>query len=279
MDDTIDEFVFRKPLFGKDVEIVLYDIDEELALEAAEKAYAEGVRLSRIFNFYDDKSELSLLNKERSRQMPDEFMRLLDIAKEFYILTDGRYDVTLGKIFQQRKKGLRETAGCSFKDIKIEGNTVTLNHDDVLIDMGSIAKGFIVERMVEVLEDEGVVSGLVDGRGDLRIFGENTQDIGIQHPRKKDEMIAKIIVSDCAIATSGDYNQFIGSFDNPHIINSLNYASITVVGDDLAIADAFATAFYVSDNPEILERYKNLKVMTIDKDMNIKYYNGFEELL
>jgi len=92
--DEMDEFVFRKPLFGKDVEIVLYDIDEELALEAAEKAYAEGVRLSRIFNFYDDKSELSLLNKERSRQMPDEFMRLLDIAKEFYILTDGRYDVS-----------------------------------------------------------------------------------------------------------------------------------------------------------------------------------------
>jgi len=287
----MDEFVFKKPLFGKDVEIVIYDMDDELAQEVAYKSYVEGLRLSSIFNFYDEKSELSTLNKNRKMRVSDELIALLDIAKEFYILTDGKYDVSLGKAIMQRKKGLKEPAQktgeetlqedarCSFKNIIMEGNNVTLNHKDVLIDLGSIAKGFIVEKMAKVLEDEGVVCGLVDGRGDIRIFGDATQNIGIQHPRKKDELIASINVADCAIATSGDYNQYVGSFEHSHIINSMDFSSITVVAPDLTIADALATALFVSNNVEILERYKNAKVMTIDKDMNIQYYNGFEEVL
>ena len=274
----MDEFVFKKPLFGKDVEIVIYDMDPMLAEGVANLAYDEGLKLSQIFNFYDEKSELSLLNKKRSMRVSDELIKLLGIAKEFYILTDGKYDVSLGKAIQQRKSGRTENISCSFDDISIEDDIVTLNNPDVLIDLGSVAKGFIVDKMVEVLIHEGVVSGLVDGRGDIRVFGEITQNIGIQHPRDKDKIIKSINVTDCSIATSGDYNQYTGSFDKSHIINSLDFSSITVVGPNLTIADAFATAFYVSNNPELLKKYKDLKIMTIDKDLNIKYYNGFEVL-
>jgi FAD:protein FMN transferase len=275
----MDEFIFRKPLFGKEVEIAIYDMDDELSEDVANKAYEEGLRLSRIFNLYDEKSELSQLNKNRSMKVSKEFIEVLKIAREFFELTDGRYDVALGKLIQQRKKGLKESANCSFKDIIVDANFITLNNDDIIIDLGSVAKGYIVDKMVESLEDDGVMAGIVDGRGDIRIFGDIIQNIGIQHPRKNNEIISKITVGECAIATSGDYNQYYGNFDKSHIINSKDFASITVVGSNLAIADAFATAFFVSESSELLERFKDLKVMTIDKDMNINYYNGFEELL
>jgi thiamine biosynthesis lipoprotein len=277
--DEASEFSIRKPLFGKDVEIVIYGIDDELAKEVADKAYEEGLRLSRIFNLYDEKSELSSLNRNRIMRVSDELISLLNMASGLYDLTCGKYDVSLGKAILQRKAGLAETARCSFKDVIIEGNIVTLSNDDVMIDLGSIAKGFIVDKMVEILESEGVLSGLVDGRGDMRIFGERAEIIGIQHPRDKERLMAKINVKDCSIATSGDYNQYFGSFERSHIINSSDLASITVVGQNLAISDAFATAFFVSKNTALLEKYKDLKVMTIDKDMGIRYYNEFEKLL
>lgn len=275
----MDEFTLRKPLFGKEVEIVIYDTDEILAEEVADRAYKEGIRLSKIFNLYDEKSELSSLNKSRKMRVSNELIEVLNIAGRFYRMTNGQYDVSLGKSIHQRKQGLKETAKCSFKDVTMEGNVVTLNHEDVIIDLGSIAKGFIVDKMVEILENEGVSSGLVDGRGDIRIFGEVIQNIGIQHPRDKDKTIVNINVTDCGIATSGDYNQYHGSFEKSHIINSKNLASITVVAPTLTIADVFATAFFVSNSPELLERYKDVSAMTIDKHLNIKYYNGFEELL
>jgi FAD:protein FMN transferase len=275
----MDEYIFNKPLFGKDVEIVIYDMDDVMSEEVANKAYEEGIRLSKIFNLYDEKSEISLLNKNRKMRVSDEFIELLTIAKKFYELTDGKYDVSLGKKIQQRKKGLTETSNCSFKDIVVDSNYITLKNDDVIIDLGSIAKGFIVDKMVELLEREGVMAGLVDGRGDIRIFGDIIQNIGIQHPRDTSKTISKITVGECAIATSGDYNQYVGNFDNSHIINSLDIASITVVGSNLSLTDAFATAFFVSKNSKLLEEYKDLKVMTIDKNLNIQYYNGFEEIL
>jgi thiamine biosynthesis lipoprotein len=275
----MDEYLFSKPLFGKDVEIAIYDMDDEMSEAVAIKAYEEGVRLSKIFNLYDENSELSLLNKDRKMHVSNELLQVILVAKEFYKLTNGTYDVSLGKTIQERKKGLTENITCSFEEVLIEDNFITLNNKDIIIDLGSVAKGYIVDRMVEVLQDEGVVAGLVDGRGDMRIFGAIIQNIGIQHPRDKDKTISKITVSECAIATSGDYNQYIDTFDHSHIINSLDIASITVVGPNLALVDAFATAFFVSKNPELLERYKDLKVMTIDKNLNINYYNGFKELL
>ena len=275
----MDEFIFRKPLFGREVEIAIFDMDDLLSEEVANRAYEEGLRLSKIFNLYDEKSELSLLNKNRKMRVSKELIEVLDIARGFYELTDGRYDVSLGKLIQQRKKGLKETVKCSFKDISVDDNFITLNNDDVIIDLGSIAKGYIVDKMIEMLQNDGVMAGLIDGRGYIRIFGDIIQNIGIQHPRNKDETISKITVGECAIATSGDYNQYYGNFEKSHIINSKDFASITVVGPTLVIADAFATAFFVSDNPKLLERHKDLRVMTIDKNMNIKYYNEFEELL
>jgi len=275
----MDEFIVRKPLFGKEVEIAVYDMDDMMSELVANKAYEEGLRLSKIFNIYDEKSELSLLNKNRKMRVSKELLEVINISKDFYELTDGKYDVSLGRLIQQRKNGLKETAYCSFKDVMVDGNFITLNNNDVIIDLGSIAKGYIVDKMVETLQNEGVMAGLVDGRGDIRIFGDIIQNIGIQHPRDKDKTISKITVGECAIATSGDYNQYYGSFENSHIINSKDFTSITVVGETLAVADAFATAFFVSDNPELLQKYKDLKVMTIDKNMNIKYYNNFEELL
>jgi FAD:protein FMN transferase len=275
----MDEYIFSKPLFGKEVEIAIYDMDDDMSEIVASKAYEEGLRLSKIFNLYDEKSELSLLNKNRKMRVSKEFVEVLNIAKEFYELTNGLYDVSLGKQILQRKKGLEENAKCSFKDILIENNFITLKNDDVIIDLGSIAKGYIVDKMVELLEKEGVMTGLVDGRGDIRIFGDIIQNIGIQHPRDKDKTISKITVGECAVATSGDYNQYYGTFEKSHIINSKNFSSITVVCPNLAIADAFATAFFVLESLELVDKYKNVKMMTIDKNLNIKYYNGFEELL
>ncbi len=274
----MDEFVFVKPLFGKNVEIIIYDMDEIFALEVATKAYIEGLRLSRIFNVFDKTSEISLLNANRKMRVSDELLEILKIAQEFYYLTNGKYDISLGKRIMQRKNGLKENTECSFRDIIIEDNIITLKNEDVLIDLGSIAKGFIVDKIVEILISEGVVSGLVDGRGDIRVFGDKTEVIGIEHPRDKTKLISSIAINNCAVATSGDYNQYYGTYNNSHILNSLDFASITVVAENLTLADVFATAFFVSNNTDILEKYKHLKMMTIDKSMNIKYYNGFEEL-
>jgi thiamine biosynthesis lipoprotein len=275
----------KRSLFGKEVEFILYDVDKFMAEPIIDLAYNEGLRLQKIFNFYDEKSELFILNKKRKLKVSKELLELLLKAIKFSKL-NPEYDITKGKLFKARKEGKSDLQlACSYKDIVISSNIVTLAHEDVLIDLGSVAKGFIVDKMAQILIDSGIESGIVDGRGDMMIFCDNPEDkriIGIQHPRKKDELLCSIKLNNQGVATSGDYNQYFKTFDKSHIINAGNLISVTVVAESATTADLFTTILFVSKEDNIislLNQNKDIKVLTCDKNLKIKYYNGFEELI
>ncbi len=274
------DFKLKKPLFGDFVEITLYDIEELIATDIAEAAYREALRLQKIFNFYDKTSEISLLNKKRKLTVSKELLEVIKKAKEFADLTDGEYDISLGRLFRQRKSGNKEQKiSCSYKDIEINNNEIRLLHKDVELDLGSIAKGYIVDKIVENLKSQGVLSGLVNGRGDIIVFGDHTENIGIQHPRNN-TIIKNITLKDSAVATSGDYNQYKKSYESPHIINKKDIISTTVIAPSLILADVFATVIFVSKKEKfekLLKKNKYIKALTIDKTIKLSSYNNFEE--
>ena len=166
----------------------------------------------------------------------------------------------------------------SYKDVVIKDNTILLKHPDVLIDLGSIAKGYIAMRMARHLQEFGVEDGYVDARGDLQCIGEITIDV--QHPRQEGK-ICTIKLNDKGVATSGDYMQFHKDFSKSHILNKTNIISATVVADDVTIADVYATLLMVCDDKlkDKIMRKNGIQAMTIDDDLNIRYYNGFEGLI
>lgn len=283
----MDVFIFKKPLFGKEVEFNIFDADESVEGEVLQ-AYNEGLRLQKIFNFYDKGSELSRLNKRRKLRCSQELILVLSKALEISTF-NPKYDVTHGRRFLARKENKDEIGlGCSYKDVTIDKNTVILENEEVMIDLGSIAKGYIVDKMYEILEKDGIDSGIVDGRGDLRIFGK-PQIIDIQHPRKKEDIICSINLENRSVATSGDYLQYYGSYEKSHIVNSKDIISVTVVADDLMTADAIATAVFVSDVGSItslLNRYAkkyskhdDIRALVVDRNLKIYYYNDFEGLI
>lgn len=273
----------HKPLFGKEIEFVLFDADKEIAGEVIETAYQEGLRLQSIFNFFDEKSVLSLLNKRRKLEVPNEFVEVLERALELCKETNGSYDVSLGKQFLERKKNQKLTpVRCSYHDIKIHGNIVELIHPDVMIDLGSIAKGYIADKVVSVLKQQGAESGLVDARGDIVVFGYGEKIVNVQNPRIPERSLHALKVRECGIATSGDYKQYHGSFDENHILNSSEYSSVTVIASSLMEADLYATVIFVSGKStteKILKENPHLRVLCVDKHLKESMYNGFEGVI
>ena len=277
------EYAERRPLFGKEVEIAVYGIEPLLAKHVIDKTYAEGVRLQGIFNFYSEASELSRLNQQRTLQVSPELWTVIRESLEYCRLTDGAYDIALGALTMKRKKGLPlPQRTYSYKDIAIRGNVVTLRMPGMLLDLGSVAKGYIVDRMVAQLQSLGVLSGLVDGRGDMRAFGEQEHEIGIQHPRDPKKSMGTVRMRNLSIATSGDYQQYVGDYDHSHIIGKQDIISATVIAPELYLADILATALCVVDDKArktLLAAKGSTAAMTIDTNMRIEYHNGFERLL
>jgi len=279
----MEELNFTYKLFGGEIQVVIYDADKNLVEDVMNEFYQEALRLQKIFNFFDDRSELSILNQKRELVVSQDLLKVIKKGIKFSELTNGKYDISLGRKFLARKKEGKEiSASCSYKDIEIEGDKITLKNKDVMIDLGSIAKGYITDRLADFLKNKGVKEFLIDSRGDIIVSGSYEHLIGIQNPRDKKEVICNIKVKNKGIATSGDYKQYYKSYDNSHIINANNSASITVLSEKLEDADVYATALFVANSREkdkIINLDKNVKVFVIDKNLKAEKYNNFEEVM
>ncbi|HLF53817.1 MAG TPA: FAD:protein FMN transferase [Candidatus Nanoarchaeia archaeon] len=275
--------IIKKPIMGGEIEFLLDDIEQSIGENIIKKTYKEALRLQKIFNFFDADSELSILNRERKIKASKELLEVILIALKYCEITKGQYDISLGKNILERKKGAElSKSKCSYKNIEIKKDIIQLTHQDALIDLGSIAKGYIVDKLAHFLKKQNVKSALIDSRGDIAIFGDKEKIFGIQHPRERNKILLKFKVKNCGIATSGDYNQFYGGFDKSHLINQKDLISVTVIAPTLMGADVMASAVFllnkeereilIRDNPEI-------KIYAVDKDLIGYDYNGFSEII
>lgn len=277
----MEEVTVSKPMFGGKIEFVVYDAPEEIVKPVLEEVYAEGLRLQKIFNMYDPKSELSLLNKQRNLKVSKELLEVLQKALSLSELTEGNYDISLGKRILARKKGEKTEVMCDYKNIKISCEEVSLTHPDVMIDLGSIAKGYIADKLTEMLLEKGVEEFLIDARGDIRVSGKRDHVMGIQHPRKEGE-ICSIKIKNEAVATSGDYMQYTENFNMSHIINQKEVFSVTVVAPTLEEADAYATVIFTSpakERTKMIKSNKRIKVLIFGEDDRMMMSNNFEEMI
>ncbi|MFA6888049.1 MAG: FAD:protein FMN transferase [Candidatus Woesearchaeota archaeon] len=272
--------VLTIPLLGKEITLIAYDVDQDLLDLYKEEIVDEAKRLEKIFNLYDPESELSQLNKQRIKEVSQEFLYVLTSAMHFCKETNGEYDISKGKLFVERKSGKSlSSIACMYHNIIIDGKKVSLKHSDVLIDLGSIAKGYIGDKLVRYLFELGIEKCFVDMRGDLRIV-QHEEKVGIQHPREN-KIMFHIVLNNAAAATSGDYNQYTNCFEENHIVGSKEIISVTVIAETLMEADVVATCLMVLgiEKAETFLKKFSLKTCMIDKSLKMHFYNNFESIV
>ncbi|MBN8215475.1 MAG: FAD:protein FMN transferase, partial [Spirochaetes bacterium] len=236
-----------------------------------------------IFNLYDPGSELSRLNLARQGEVSVEMAQVLALALDLCARFDGPYDISHGKRFLARKQGQSEPAvGGSFRDIALLGREVSLRHPDLLLDLGSLAKGYVVDRLFAWLEARGVGDAFIDARGDMRIAGRHTEFIGIQDPRGPETLGRPIRMKDLAVATSGDYSQYIGDFTKSHLVGKRSFCSATIIASRLDLADALATAAMVSPLEKtrgVFEAFPECSALLVEPSGRTTSLGGFDRHL
>ena len=237
----------------------------------------------RKFNFYDPEGELGKINSSEQVSLDKDFYQLLKISFELYEKSDSLYDTTIGRLTElwdfstehipniDSIRTAQENSG--FEKIKFSEDQL-IKPKNLKLNFGSLAKGYIIDRVVDFLEDNPVESGIVNAGGDIRIFGYNKKkEIGIQHPRSdRNEIIATLQVGNKAIVTSGDYERFFIK-DNKryhHIIDpktgfpTENAISVTVVASQAVTADAYSTALFLLKPEaaiELVNQIENLQAI------------------
>ena len=159
-----------------------------------------------------------------------------------------------------------------YRDVRLDRSksTVKLEKPGMKIDIGAIAKGYMVDKMVAVLRTGGIRRALVNAGGDMYALaaplGKKAWRVGIQDPHSSNSVIEVIEISNEAVATSGDYEKFfvIDGKRFSHIIDpgtgypASGLVSVTVIARTATEADALSTALFVMGEKEGRELIKEM---------------------
>jgi len=167
--------------------------------------------------------------------------------------------------------------------------TISFAAEGMALDLGGIAKGYATDRAIEVLKANGVRNAIVNSGGDMYCLGRRSKDmmwkVGVKHPRDENKLLFEMRLEDKAADTSGDYEKYflLGGKRYSHIIDPRtgypvgdNAVSATVVADDSAAADIFATALCVLGD---FKDIKDIDALVVVKDgdrLKIKMTEGFK---
>lgn len=177
-----------KPLLGTIVSVRARFAHAPAARAALDAAFAEIATVHRLMSFHEADSDLSRLHRQPPGTPVEVDARTAEVLRFALALaqeTGGAVDPAIGHLAVgsgalPRPGGRAEPgAGASWRDIALEGRAVACQRP-LWIDLGGIAKGFAVDRAVEMLLAAGALQGCVNAGGDLRVFGPEAEPVALR---------------------------------------------------------------------------------------------------
>jgi len=259
------EFFRVEQIMGMPILIDVRDPDVDPAV--LDRAFAWLRQVDARFSTYMTDSEISRLNRGELilADVHPDVREVLARCEELRAETGGYFDIRAPSLASG------ETAASP------AGATGS-------VDPSGLVKGWAVARAAAILDEAGARNYCINAGGDIAARGRPAPEphwrIGIQHPLLRDQLAAVVAITDQAIATSGAYER------GAHIIDPRtgnppeDVLSVTIIGPDLATADAYATAAYAmgKHGPGWTARLTGYEAMTILADETVLSTMGFPSI-
>ena len=285
-----------RPAMGTRFEILLPTRYRAL-LEHAHLALDEIRRVEELMTYFKSTSRVSEINRdafERPVVVETELFELLRRGWELWGETAGAFDLASGALWRcwgfHRRLGrppspedLREAldrSGARHVELDPAGRSVRFRKPGLEINLGSVGKGFALDRAADILRNAGLEEALVHaGNSSCLAWGDPAADgsgwrVSVRHPTRRGGDCLFLKLRDRGMGTSGIAEQCceIDGRRYGHILDprdgrpATRYLNVTVVAREAALADALSTAFF-SMNPDeiraVCERYPDVGAVLI----------------
>ena len=277
----------------------------ELVIEAdvSKKILFECLDLAKAFeakySAYKSSSLLSSINMAAGKfaiECETEDLEVFEKALEIAHLSDGLFDPTIGALTQglygfgtyrekipSKAELVYTKALVNYKLVKISEHEIYLPKRGMKFDLGGIGKGYVADKIIEYLQKKGATKGLVSVGGEICSFGRE-HTIAIKNPFDEGNIAlintSKEIIS---ISTSGDYERYIGTKENHHILDNQSarqnhyYSSVSIIKNGLECTklDGVATVVFNSKPEDLKSIAKKFDVgiVSISPDKEIRFEN------
>ena len=295
-------------------QITVYDMDDmtqENAEMAIQAAFEKCAYYEKLLSKTKEGSDIWNVNHAEGAptECDPETISIIEKGISYGDLTDGKFDITIGTCedlwdFHSDDPKVPDADALAeavkhvdYKNIEVDGNTVTMKDPDCEIDLGGIAKGYIADRTAEVLRDQGVTSAIISLGGNIECVGAKPQDaggtrpftIGIETPYSDmTKIVGTVQITNGTAVTSGVYERYfpVAGKEYPHILDpktgypvDTDTLGVTIIGAEgtSADCDALSTSCLIlgsEKGKELIESLDGYEAAFILRDDSIVETSG-----
>ena len=266
------EYTEARPLMATLVSMTVEGPRRNVLEQGVNEAYREMSRLSDMMNHYNPDSVVSQINRQAGAQpvtVPRELMEVLTMARRVSERSEGAFDITVGSLKLWRfdpdnpvmpsPDDIRHALPLvNFRHVMLneKNRTVMLKSYGMRMDLGGIAKLYILDAGMQVLKQRGITHAMINGGGDVAVMGSHQGRpwrIGIRHSRRGDVLLGTVELTQGWVVTSGDYERYFFRDGKRyhHILDPrTGYPSegpqqVTLVADDIGRVNGYTLAIMV----------------------------------
>lgn len=258
------------------------------------------IEIDKSLSTYHKTSIITRFNQADSMVEVDKmFTDVFNLSKQVYQESEGAFNPTVAHLVNAWGFGFKNLENTDsttidsllkfvdFDAITIVGNNAIKTNKNLMLDFNAIAQGYSVDVIANFLADQGIENYMVEIGGEVKVRGKNDKNklwrIGIDKPVENEAertLEAVVNLENQSLATSGNYRKFYEK-DGVKYSHTLNpktgypvrhsLLSATVITDNCALADAYATVFMVvgiDKAKEILAKNKKIKAVLIFENEN-----------
>lgn len=256
-------------------------------------------------------SEVSKINDNAGIdkvKVSDDTYTVIKEALKYGKISKGKFDITVGNLVDlwgigtenekvpSKEEIQKALATVDYNKVEIDDNnkTVFLKDKGMKIDLGAIAKGYVADDIVKILEKDGVKSAIINLGGNVYVYGNKggkNFKIGIRNPLSPDpnDYLGIYQSQNESVVTSGVYERFFEKDGKRyhHILSTSdgypidnNLISTSIITKSSMDADALSTTTFalgLEEGLKLVENTKNTEAMFITADKKIYMTSGLKE--
>lgn len=311
-------------VFDTVTQFIGYADTQEAFIEQAETLKKELETYHMLYDIYtytygNDVNNLRTINENAGIAPVKVDQKIIDLLKfsiDLYHKTDGETNIAMGSVLKiwhtYRNDGINEPEYASLPpmeklqeaakhtdidDIIIdeEASTVYLADPEMSLDVGSIGKGYAVQKVAEYARELGYTNLAINCGGNTITIGQKADGsdwiLGIQNPDLSvSEPLKRVSATDKCLVTSGDYQRYyvVDDVEYCHIIDPdtlmpANYfKAVSIITEDSGMADALSTALFnmpYEKGLALINSMENTEAIWVFEDGSIHYSENFEDYI
>lgn len=264
--------------------------------------YSSYHKLTDKYNSYDGIVNIYYLNERLNNNEEIEIDKrlsdIINIGIEYYDKTEGLFNIASGSLTEVWKNYIDKcnslpteeelNVNININDIKLENNKF-IKDNDIKIDLGAIAKGYVTELAGAYLEDNNINNYIINAGGNVKVgkaFDKENYIVGITNPDDTNNIFTKVNINNLSVVTSGNYQRYcdIDNVRYSHIINPYTKwqeqytRSVTVIAKSSVLADIYSTYLYllpVDKGLEVVKNNEEIEAIWYIDEENIVRSEGF----